>query len=135
MAVIAVEDILSFSVNWLQIILMFRVLVVQIVTGSDKAESGMALSVAMEMFSKKGVLQYFNVKSAIETLLICSQMASKQNGVKTAEKSYSLRSMHTLSSEIMLRYFVSQATDILKRKQRSSVSELTDRKFPEKICD
>lgn len=114
---------------------MFRVLVVQIVTDSDKAESGMALSVVMEMFSKKGVLQYFNVKSATETLLICSQMASKQNEVKTAEKSYSLRSMHTHSSESMLRYFVSQATDILKRKQRSNVSELTDRKFPEKICD
>jgi len=71
-AEITVEDILSFSVNWLQIILMFRVLVVQIVTGSDKAESGVALSVAMELFSKKGMLQYFNVKSVIETLLICS---------------------------------------------------------------
>jgi len=57
------------------------------------------------------------------------------NELKSAEKSYSLRSMHTCFSERMLRYFVSQATDILKRKQRSSVSELTDRKFPEKICD
>lgn len=40
------EDILSFSVNWLQIILMFRVLGAGIVTGSDKAESAVALSVS-----------------------------------------------------------------------------------------
>lgn len=38
MAEIVLEDILSFSVNWLQIILMFRVLGVWIVTGSDKTE-------------------------------------------------------------------------------------------------
>jgi len=47
------EDILSFSVNWLQIILMFRVLGVWIVTGSDKAESGVALSVAMEIVPER----------------------------------------------------------------------------------
>lgn len=52
-AEIALEDILSFSVNWLQIILMFRVLGVWIMTGSDKAESGVALSVAMEMVPKR----------------------------------------------------------------------------------
>lgn len=52
-AEITLEDILSFSVNWLQIILMFRVLGVWIMTGSDKAESGVALSVAMEMVPKR----------------------------------------------------------------------------------
>lgn len=45
-AEITLEDILSLSVNWLQIILMFRVLVAGIVTGSDKAESAVALSVS-----------------------------------------------------------------------------------------
>lgn len=50
---ITLEDILSFSVNWLQIILMFRVLGVWVVTGSDKAESGVALSVAMEIVLKR----------------------------------------------------------------------------------
>lgn len=52
-AEITLEDILSFSVNWLQIILMFRVLGVWIMTGSDKAESGVALSVAMAMVPKR----------------------------------------------------------------------------------
>ena len=52
-AEITLEDILSFSVNWLQIILMFRVLGVWVVTGSDKAECGVALSVAMEMVPKR----------------------------------------------------------------------------------
>lgn len=50
---ITLEDILSFSVNWLQIILMFRVLGVWIMTGSDKTESGVALSVAMEIVPKR----------------------------------------------------------------------------------
>lgn len=53
MAQIILEDILSFSVNWLQIILMFRVLGVWIVTGSDKTESVVALSVAMETVLKR----------------------------------------------------------------------------------
>ena len=53
MSEITLEDILSFSVNWLQIIMMFRVLGAWIVTGSDKIESSVALSVAMEMVSKR----------------------------------------------------------------------------------
>lgn len=53
MSEITLEDILSFSVNWLQIIVMFRALGAWIVTGSDKIESGVALSVAMEMVSKR----------------------------------------------------------------------------------
>lgn len=47
-AEIALEDILSFSVNQLQIILMFIVLGAGIVTGSDKAERAVALSVSHE---------------------------------------------------------------------------------------
>lgn len=39
LAEITLEDILSFSVNRLQIILMFGVLVVKTVTGSDKVMS------------------------------------------------------------------------------------------------
>lgn len=52
-AEITLEDIFSFSVNWLQIILMFRVLGAGTVTGSDKAESAVALSVSHGNDSEK----------------------------------------------------------------------------------
>lgn len=58
------------------------------------------------------MLQHFNVKSAVETFIICSQMAYKQEEVKSAEESYSVRSICTrLLPESIFKGSVSQATD------------------------
>lgn len=72
------------------------------------------------------MLHYLNGKSAVET----SQSVHRgliNREVKSAEKSYSVRSIHThLLPESVFRSSISQITDrFFKRKQRKSVSEIT----------